>query len=136
MPRTHWGGYPTNREYQAARRRQGIFVYFATEAQREELRAKSLAAGYQHFSPWIVQMVLNATNGTVYQPEYVESLKQESERLRRWLESAREEADDYKRQVRTLQDQRERLLVLLHSLPTGAEVAARFLQQSAREARA
>lgn len=134
--RTHYGGYATNTEYQKARRRQAVMVYFATEAQRDEMLAKSLAAGYQHFSPWIVQMVLNATSGAIYQPEYIENLKQEAERTRRWLDAAREEADDYKRQVRMLQDQRERLLVLLHSLPTGAEVAARFLQQSAREARA
>ena len=135
-PRSHYGGYATEREYQLARRRLAVLVYFSSEAQKEELQAKALAAGYQFFSHWVVQQVLNATSGAIYQPEYVESLKQDAERLRRWLDNAREEAEDYKRQVRLLHEQREHLLVLLHSLPAGAEVAARFLQQSAREAHA
>lgn len=133
--RTHYGGYATHKEYQNARRRLAVMVYFQSEAQKDELRAKALASGYQHFSHWIVQQVMNASSGAVYQPEYVESLKQDTERLRRWLDTAREEAEDYKRQVRVLQEQRERLLLLVHNLPNGADVAARFLQQTAREAR-
>ena len=133
--RTHYGGYATEREYNLARRRLAAVIYFQSEAQKEELHAKALASGYTAFSHWLLQMVVNATNGAIYQPEYVEGLKQDSERLRRWLDAAREEADDYKRQARQLQEQRERLLLLLHNLPDGAQAAARFLQQSAREAR-
>lgn len=133
--RTHYGGYATAREYWNARARLRATIFFTSEKQKEEMQARALAMGYQHFSQWALQQILNATTGAIYQPEYVESLKAEGDRLRRWLDAAREEADDYKRQVRTLQDQRDRLLLLVHNLPNGADVAARFLQQSAREVR-
>lgn len=130
------GGYPSAAEYQKARRRQSVLIYFQSEHQREDFRARSRAAGFSSFSGWLLQMVINATSGSVFPPEYIEGLRQEADRLRRWLETAREESDEYRRQARTLQDQRDHLIVLLHGLPTGAEVAARFLQESARGPRA
>lgn len=133
--RTTFGGYQTRQEYNRARRRQVVEVYFQSEGQLAALKERSRAAGYQHFSPWIVQMVLNATSGTIYQPEFVEGLKQEGERLRRWLETTREEAEEYRRQVRVLQEQRDRLLLLVQGLPSGAEVTARFLQQGSQGVR-
>lgn len=123
------GGYPSKKEYNRARRRLVVEVFFQSEAQLEALKQRAKAAGYQRFSPWVLQMVLNASSGSVYQPEFVEGLKQESERLRRWLETTREEAEEYRRQVRLLQEQRDRLLLLVQGLPSGAEVTARFLQQ-------
>lgn len=106
-------------------------VYFADPAEMEHFRFLAKKSGYPQFSKWIVQMLHNAVGGSLYPPEYVEGLKAEGERLRRWLDASREEADDYKQQVRRLQSQRDSLLILIHGLPTGAEVAARFLQQHA-----
>jgi hypothetical protein len=75
-------------------------------------------------------MIANATSGAIYPPEYVEDLKRDVEKLRSWLDTAREEATDYRQQVKLLQAHRDTLLVLLHGLPEGGEVAARWLEQN------
>ena len=116
---------------QRARDLNSTRVYFADEAESAHFRFLARKSGYPQFSKWIVQMLHNAAGGSLYPPEYVEGLKAEGERLRRWLDASREEADDYKQQVRRLQSQRDSLLLLIHGLPSGAEVAARFLQQHA-----
>jgi hypothetical protein len=117
-------------EYANARRQRGIFLYFDSEDQLEQMKLLAQKAGYRGLSPWLLQMVLNATGGSYYPPEYVQGLKNEGDRLRRWMESAREEAEDYKQQVKRLQSQRDSLLLLIHGLPNGADVVARFLQQT------
>jgi hypothetical protein len=61
----------------------------------------------------------------------VEAIKRDLEKARSWLETAREENQDYRAQVKVMQAQRDTLLTLLHGLPDGAEVAARFLEQVA-----
>jgi hypothetical protein len=121
--------------YQKERRRAAVLLYFRSETELAEFKAMAKASGYSHFNQYLLQMLHNATSGSLYPPEFVEGLKQDAERLRRWLETARDESDSYCAQVRTLLQQRDVLLVLIHGLPTGAEVAARFLQQSAQEAR-
>lgn len=118
-------------EHCRGRHKRSVRVYFKTLEEMERYQLMAERAGYAAFTPWIMQMLANASGGSLYPPEYVEGLKTETERLRRWLESAREEAEDYKQQVRRLQSQRDSLLLLVHGLPNGPDVVARFLQQSA-----
>jgi len=88
-------------------------------------RTAAAAGGYENnFNAWLLQMLANATSGAVYPPEYVDGLKRDVDKLRDWLDTAREEATDYRAQVKLLQAQRDTLLTLLHGLPDGAEVAA------------
>lgn len=123
-------------QYQRERRKYAMTLYFSSPAEMQAFQARGKAAGYANFNAYVLQLLNNATSGSIFPPEYVEGLKQEADRLRRWLETARDEADSYRNQTRVLQQQRDTLVVLLHGLPQGAEVAARFLQESVREARA
>lgn len=121
---------PSRADYQAKRRQQSVVLYFRSVDELDSHRAAALASGYEHnFNAWLLQMVANATSGTVFPPEYVEALKKDIEKARAWLETAREENQDYRGQVKLLQAQRDTLLTLLHTLPDGADVAARFLEQ-------
>lgn len=115
--------------YQALRRKQSATIYFQSE---QDLAAHKLVArdsGYPNFNAWILQMVQNAQSGSVYPPEYVEGIKKDADKLRSWLDAAREEASDYRAQLKHLQSQRDMLLTILHGFPEGGEVAAKFLQQ-------
>lgn len=122
--------------YQKERRKAAVTLYFQSETELAEFRAMAESGGYRNFNQYLLQLLYNATSGSLYPPEFVEGLKQDAERLRRWLETAKEESEAYRGQTRVLLQQRDILLTLLHGLPTGAEVAARFLQQAAQEARA
>jgi hypothetical protein len=117
-------------EYQARRRLQSVELYFRSPEELAEHRLAAEAGGYSNFNAWLLQMLANATSGSVYPPEYIEGLKREVEKLRSWLDTARDEASDYRGQVKLLQAQRDTLLTLLHGLPEGGEVAARFLEQA------
>ncbi|HET6405263.1 MAG TPA: hypothetical protein VFH78_11500, partial [Candidatus Thermoplasmatota archaeon] len=64
-------------------------------------------------------MLANATSGAMYPPEYVEGPKKEVEKLRGWLDTARDEAADDRAQVELLQAAQDTLLTLLHGLPEG-----------------
>lgn len=123
---------PSKARYQARRRLQSVDLYFRSPEELAEHRAAAEAGGYSNFNAWLLQMIANATSGTVYPPEYVEGLCKEVEKLRAWLDTAREEATDYRSQVKVLQAQRDSLLSLMHGLPDGPDVAARFLEQSSK----
>lgn len=121
---------PSRADYQARRRRQSVVLYFRTTDELTEHRLAAMASGYEHnFNAWLLQMIRNATSGVVFPPEYVEAIKRDLEKTRAWLDTSREENQDYRGQVKLLQAQRDTLLTLLHGLPDGAEVAARFLEQ-------
>lgn len=117
-------------EYQARRRFQCVNLYFRSVEELAAHKAAAEAGGYANFNAWLLQMIANATSGSVYPPEYVEGLKREVEKLRAWLDTARDEAADYRAQVKVLQNERDVLLTLLHGLTGGPEIAARFLEQS------
>lgn len=122
---------PSRAQYQARRRRQSVVLYFRSETELAEHRLAAASSGYEHnFNAWLLQMVANATSGSVFPPEYVEAIKKDLEKTRAWLETAREENQDYRAQVKLLQADRDTLLTLLHGLPDGADVAARFLEQA------
>lgn len=123
------------REYTRERRKTRFELFFPTRDELEKFRGMAQACGYSSFNGWLLQMIHNATGGSLFPPDYVEALKSEVERNRRWLESAREEAEDLRSQVKTLQAQRDSLVVLMQGLPSGPETAAKFLVRSAREAR-
>ena len=116
--------------YQAQRRLQCVNLYFRSVEDLAAHKAAAEAGGYSNFNAWLLQMIANATSGSVYPPEYVEGLRRETEKLRAWLDAAREEAADYRAQVKVLQNERDVLLTLLHGLTGGPEIAARFLEQS------
>jgi hypothetical protein len=123
---------PSRADYQARRRQQSVVLYFRSAEELAEHRLAAAASGYEHnFNAWLLQMIRNATSGSVFPPEYVEAIKRDLEKARSWLETAREENQDYRAQVKVMQAQRDTLLTLLHGLPDGAEVAARFLEQVA-----
>lgn len=121
-------------EYQRERRQHSTELYFRDVEQMRRYQQMAGDQGYATFNGWLLQMLANATSGSTYPPEYVEGLKAEAARLRRWLDAAKEEAEDYRAQVARLQQQRDTLLTLLHGLPDGSEVAARFLQQAQKPA--
>ena len=75
-------------EYQARRRLQSVELYFRSPDELAQHRAAAEAGGYANFNAWLLQMLANATSGTVYPPEYVEGLKREVEKLRGWLDTA------------------------------------------------
>jgi hypothetical protein len=107
-----------------------VNLYFRNVDELAAHKAAAEAGGYANFNAWLLQMIANATSGSVYPPEYVEGLKREVEKLRAWLDTARDEAADYRSQVKVLQNERDVLLTLLHGLTGGPEIAARFLEQS------
>ena len=124
------------REYQATRRRQMVNLYFRDVEELEAYRRAAEEGGYGwNFNGWILQMLSNATSGSIYPPEYVEGLKKDLERARAWLETSRDENADYRVQVKTLQRERDVLLTLLQGLPPeGPELARRFLENATNEA--
>src|SRR5438552_1026802 len=105
---------PGRAAYQAQRRLQCVNLYFRSPAELASHRAAAEAGGYANFNAWLLQMIANATSGSVYPPEYVEGLKREVEKLRDWLDTARDGAADYRAQVKLLQAQRDSLLSLMH----------------------
>ncbi len=110
-------------------------LFFKSREELDRFRAMSEACGYASFNAWLLQMIYNATSGSLFPPDYVDGMKSELDRNRRWLESAREEAEDLRGQVRVLQQQRDSLVVLMHGLPNGPETAARYLMKSTKEGR-
>lgn len=130
MPQAKTQPRPSRSEYQARRRLQCVNLYFRSPEDLAQHQASAEAGGYSNFNAWLLQMIANATSGSVYPPEYVEGLKREVEKLRAWLDTARDEAADYRTQVKVLQAERDVLLTLLHGLTGGPEVATRFLEQS------
>jgi hypothetical protein len=117
--------------YQAKRREQSVQLYFRSVEELEAFKAAAEAGGYSNFNAWLLQMLQHATSGAVFPVDYVDGLRKDLEKLRDWLDTAREEATDYRSQVKLLQAQRDALLTLLHNLPEGGEVAARWLDQNA-----
>lgn len=117
------------RAYQASRRAQAVTLYFRTPEELAAYRNAASEGGYATFNGWILQMLANAGSGSLFPPEYVDGLKRDLEKTRSWLETSRDENQDYRGQLKLLQAQRDTLLTLLHGLPEGAEVAARFLEQ-------
>lgn len=123
------------REYARLRRKGRFELFFRDREEMDRFRGMAEACGYASFNGWLLQMIHNATSGSLFPPDYVEGLKAEIDRTRRWLEASREEADDLRGQVRMLQQQRDSLVVLMQGLPMGPETAARFLVKTAKEAR-
>lgn len=117
------------RAYQASRRAQAVTLYFRNPKELAAYRVAAQEGGYATFNGWILQMLANAGSGSLYPPEYVDGLRRDLEKTRSWLETARDENQDYRGQLKLLQAQRDTLLTLLHGLPDGPEVAARFLEQ-------
>lgn len=117
------------RAYQAQRRAQAVTLYFRSPEELAAYRTAAAEGGYATFNAWILQMLANAGSGSLYPPEYVDGLRRDLEKTRAWLETARDENQDYRAQLKLLQAQRDTLLTLLHGLPDGPEVAARFLEQ-------
>lgn len=124
LPRTK-----DRRAYQAQRRAQAVTLYFRSPEELAAYRSAAGEGGYATFNAWILQMLANAGSGSLFPPEYVDGLRRDLEKTRSWLETSRDENQDYRGQLKLLQAQRDTLLTLLHGLPEGAEVAARFLEQ-------
>ena len=125
---------PSRAEYQRQRRLLLHDLYFKSQTEKEELRALAAADGYGHdFNAWLLLKVHASLSGSVFPVEYVEGLKTQLERVTGWHEAARDEAQAYRAEVKTLQQQKDTLLFLLNGLPGGAEVATRWLEQQTRQ---
>lgn len=127
--------------YQARRRLLSVELYFPNEHWKRELQKAALDGGFPNFNAFLVDLIARARSGTVYAPEYVEALRASEVRARAAAEAARDERDDYRSQIRQLQQevaglqgQRDRLLAVILSLPSGAEAARSFLEQAPRGA--
>ncbi|MHB8604122.1 MAG: hypothetical protein ACYDCK_02610 [Thermoplasmatota archaeon] len=116
--------------YQAERRRHSVLLTFRDEEEKLRFQACAKAAGYVSVNAYLVQLLHNATSGTIYPPDYVESLKREVEKLRTWLDQAREENTDLRKDTKTLAAQKETLVFLLQDLPGGKEVADEYRRAS------
>lgn len=119
---------PSRTEYQKQRRALLHDLYFPSPQEKARLQALAGEEGFPNFNAWILLKLYAGLEGNTYPPGYVESLEADLERVRGWLEASRDEAGEYRKEVKTLQAQKETLLFLLHELPGGADVAARFLQ--------
>lgn len=117
--------------YQASRRAHSVTLYFRSVEELEDYKQQAQAGGYGNFNAWLLQMLANATSGAVFPPEYVEGLRKDLERARAWLETSRDEAADYRAQLRTLQQQRDALAVLAHRAAEPEAVARILAQQGA-----
>ena len=120
-------------EYQRQRRALLHDLYFPSAQEKARLQAMAGDEGFPNFNAWVLLKLYAGLEGTTYPAGYVEGLQADLERTRDWLESSRDEAIAYRSEVKTLQSQKETLLLLLHELPGGPEVAARFLQASAAQ---
>src|SRR5882672_7669343 len=111
-------------EYQAERRSRSLTLYFPSREEMDRFHSIAHANGYgRNFSGWGLLMLHHATSGHLYPPEYVDDLKREGERLREWLEKARDEAEDYRPQIKILQGKVNTALVLFAGLEEGAQLA-------------
>lgn len=119
---------PSRAAYQAQRRAQSVTLYFRSPEDLQHHQDQARAAGYAHnFNAWLLQMVANGTSGSMYPPEYVTGLEKELERVRGWLESARDENTAQRDELRALRSQREALLACVTE--ADPQQAARFLKQ-------
>lgn len=127
---------PSRAAYQAKRRLQHHDLYFRSPEELALFQQMAAAQGYgsRMFNAWLLQKVAEATSGSLYSPEYVSGLEKELERVRGWLDSARDENAAQRAELRTLQQQRDALLALVTELDP--EQAARFLQSVTQGVRA
>jgi hypothetical protein len=124
---------PSRAEYQKARRALLHDLYFKSVEEKADLKAMAEAEGYaKDFNGWLIIKIHASLSGSIFPAEYVEGLKTQLERVTKWHEAAREEANAYRSEVATLRQQKDTLLLLLHELPEGAEVAARWMQRQAQ----
>lgn len=91
-------------------------VYFRDAATKSNAQAKAASMGYSGCSAWILQMIEVATSGQVYPSEYVEDLRSELERLRRWVEQKDEQIASLRKDVRLAEIQKDDLYTVLAGL--------------------
>jgi hypothetical protein len=126
---------PSRAEYQRERRALLHYLYLPSAAEKARLHDLAALEGFGHdFNAWLILKVYAALSGNVYPAGYVEGMKGDLERVRGWLESAREDASASAQEVKVLRAQKDTLLFLLNELPGGAQVVSRFLEEQARGA--
>ena len=129
MPRVR----PSRAEYQKERRALLHYLYLPSSLEKARLQALAASEGFGHdFNAWVLLKVYASLSGSVYPAGYVEGLKEDLERVRGWLESAREDASASAQEVKAVRAQKDTLLFLLSELPGGSAVVARFLEEQAR----
>src|SRR5581483_4013604 len=116
--------------YQAERRKHSILVTFKDQAEKASFEADAEAAGYASFNAYLLQLLHNATSGVLYPPDYVEGLRSEVEKLRAWLDQAREENVDLRRDLKALQANEMNLGWILNDVPDGKEILERYRQRT------
>lgn len=104
------------RAYQRERAKGSVKVYFRDEAEKREFMAMADADGFGNFSQWVIQRLLAASTGHVYPAGYVEDLQKQVERYRAWLEQKDAEIAELRKDLRTVNQQREDLRVLVAEL--------------------
>lgn len=115
------------REYMRDRRRASLTVYFSDESEKARFEGIATAQGYARFSAWVVQMLYNASSGSLHPAEYVAGLEREVAKYRSWLEQKDQEIVELRRDLRVCEAQREDLRVVLAALNQDVSKAGRKL---------
>lgn len=110
------------------RRRASAQIYFKSEDEKRYWVQLSEKQGYTTFSPWVVQMLYNATTGTAHEAAYVDNLIKDVQKYRGWLEQKDAEIAELRRTLRVCEQQREDLRVVVASVTQDASAARARLQ--------
>ena len=101
--------------YQAQRRTRMLEVVFSSLEEKLEFEQAAHEAGYVSVTGYLLQLLRQARSGHVYPPGHVESLTERNEKLTTWLDQAREEAAELRRERAALQAENADLCLLLGS---------------------
>lgn len=100
--------------YMRERRKHAMTLYFKDPAEKELYEGLAREAGY-HRNPngYILQMLANARSGAIVPPEVLEGLRKDVEKLKEWLDQAREENAELRSENRLLRREASDLRVLV-----------------------
>ncbi|GEM_PF-3775699 len=120
--------------YQAGRRKHSYPLAFKDETEKARFEAMAAQAGYVSFNAYLLQQLRNATSGAIYPPEYVDGLRKEVEKLRAWLDQAREEAGELRKDGKLLAAEKETLVFLINATKDGKDTLADFERMHGKKA--
>ena len=118
-------------EYQKERRRLLHDRYFPSAMEKARLQGLAAVEGFGHdFNGWLLLKLYGSLSGNVYPAGYVEGIQTDLERVRGWLESAREDAASSAAEVKALRARLDLLLLMVSEMPSGSEIVTRFLGEA------
>lgn len=115
-------GRPSRAAYQKERRKQLHDLYFPNVAEKARFEAMAARAGYPSLNAYLLQLLANASSGVVFPREYVETLQRDLERVRSWLDAAKDENADLRVRLKSAEAARDAAVALVQG---GAAILAR-----------